>query len=761
LYDFRQLSPADFEDLTRDLLQEEWGVRLEAFKTGRDQGIDLRYTTIPGEATIIQCKHYAMSTVAKLVQHLRTKERRKVERLAPTRYVLVTSVLLNPADKDRIVAALQPFVHGPQDVLGANDMNNLLGRHTAIETQHFKLWMSSTAVLQNVLHNATRVQTEFDVQRVISRIPLYVQTSNYGRALHILEEHRVVIISGPPGIGKTTLADMLLFAHLEAGYQPVTIKGDIKEAKDVFRRETPQIFYFDDFLGQTFLGNRFDFLGKREDAAILDFLEHVARSKHARFILTTREHILRHALLISEHFRRRRLDLAQEHFLLTLDQYSALDRARILYNHIHCCDLPGAYKRALLRNGFYFRIIKHRNFNPRLIEWLARYTNVKQVPARGYQREVMRVLENPEELWRIAFEQQISEAARSALLALYTLGGDTPLPILQTTWQTLHERRAHKYNCTWNPQDWRQALHDLEGGFLTYEGGRARFINPSVKDFLDTTITTDREHITDILGAANEFTQVLTLWSLALSDKGRALQEYFREAPDRLFDAAQRQLNQQYEPRKHWGSTHVTRPESRLATMLSIADATMAEAFYTTATAYTSTVTTFWQRYVPDVKAATGVLRDLEHAHWSKLRNSTLHETIKRAMLDSLSSHPSAEHLARIATYAEETERWRDDDQRRLDWAFDRYRDGNFATELAEATGEAELYDLRENLDLLGHSCGVDVRSHTDLINDRIAELASEDDDQEPPVRLDPGPSADTPPEMQDAEIRRLFDGLL
>jgi hypothetical protein len=41
-YDFTSLSSQDFEELTRDLLQEEWKVWLEAFKTGRDGGIDLR-----------------------------------------------------------------------------------------------------------------------------------------------------------------------------------------------------------------------------------------------------------------------------------------------------------------------------------------------------------------------------------------------------------------------------------------------------------------------------------------------------------------------------------------------------------------------------------------------------------------------------------------------------------------------------------------------------------------------------------------------
>ena len=31
-------------DLVRDLLQAEWKVALEAFKSGRDKGIDLRYS---------------------------------------------------------------------------------------------------------------------------------------------------------------------------------------------------------------------------------------------------------------------------------------------------------------------------------------------------------------------------------------------------------------------------------------------------------------------------------------------------------------------------------------------------------------------------------------------------------------------------------------------------------------------------------------------------------------------------------------------
>ncbi|MDP3599253.1 MAG: restriction endonuclease, partial [Nitrospirota bacterium] len=58
-YDFKSLSSQDFEELIRDLLQAEWKLALEAFRSGRDHGIDLRYASAAGGATIIQCKHYA------------------------------------------------------------------------------------------------------------------------------------------------------------------------------------------------------------------------------------------------------------------------------------------------------------------------------------------------------------------------------------------------------------------------------------------------------------------------------------------------------------------------------------------------------------------------------------------------------------------------------------------------------------------------------------------------------------------------------
>jgi len=57
-YNFFNLSPPEFEELTRDLLQNHLGLTLESFASGRDQGIDLRYSRANTDKVIILCKRY-------------------------------------------------------------------------------------------------------------------------------------------------------------------------------------------------------------------------------------------------------------------------------------------------------------------------------------------------------------------------------------------------------------------------------------------------------------------------------------------------------------------------------------------------------------------------------------------------------------------------------------------------------------------------------------------------------------------------------
>jgi hypothetical protein len=163
-YDFHQLSPYDMEVLARDLLQVHWGVTIESFKSGKDDGIDLRYAS-GTKKTIVQVKHLAKTGLAGLLRQVES-EAIKVARLQPKRYVLVTSVPLSPANKDKIVGIVGSDVLCAPDVIGRDEINNLLGQHSEIESKH--LSCGSRVELFLIGFSTTRRSPEASSRRIKS-----------------------------------------------------------------------------------------------------------------------------------------------------------------------------------------------------------------------------------------------------------------------------------------------------------------------------------------------------------------------------------------------------------------------------------------------------------------------------------------------------------------------------------------------------------------------------------------------------------------
>jgi hypothetical protein len=195
-YGFHQLSPYDLEVLTRDLVQAHWRVTIESFKSGKDRGVDLRYAAGTGKV-IVQVKHFAKTGLSGLLRELKS-EAAKVRLLLPSRYVVVTSVPLSAANKDSVVDIIGADVLKPTDVIGREDLNNLLAQHSEIEGKHYKLWLASRAVLDRVLYNAVVTRSEFKVRQVYDDARRYVQSSAYPEALKVLNDSHVVIIAGLP-----------------------------------------------------------------------------------------------------------------------------------------------------------------------------------------------------------------------------------------------------------------------------------------------------------------------------------------------------------------------------------------------------------------------------------------------------------------------------------------------------------------------------------------------------------------------------------
>jgi hypothetical protein len=503
MYDFRTLSPLDFEELVRDLLQAEFGLLFESFGPGRDLGIDFRFARGRGSA-IVQVKHYPESGSSALL-HVARKENEKVAKLKPKRYLLATSASLNPVLKEKLQAAMPTAPLAVADILGRDDLNNLLKRHPHIEKSHFKLWLASTAVLERILHSGVYNRTQAEMEIIKKMVPKFVHNESVPQAEAILKKYGALIITGEPGVGKSTLARMLVWLHAEQNWR-ISVIDDIKEAFEIANEGEKRLIFFDDFLGQVRLSTD---LIRGVDQRFHPFFQRVHAHKDIRFILTTRDYILHQAQEQSSRLSSPAVNASQ--FTLNVGDYTRASRTQMLFNHMYFSDISMQERDALLEGDFFLKIIDHRNFNPRLIELLtaAEYVSVTGMPIRA---AVEAVLENPHELWEKPYRNHISEQARALMLALFFNGPSPTIPALEQAFGRMTRAMGLLFARAEIPVRFRTALKEIEGSVLAIQERRVMFSNPGIRDFLQRVIDEDR-FLPIAVEAVTEFAEVNQAWS--------------------------------------------------------------------------------------------------------------------------------------------------------------------------------------------------------------------------------------------------------
>ncbi len=476
-YDFKSLSDYDFEQLVCDLLSVQLGQPIESFRRGRDSGIDLRYTTAGKRKAIVQCKHYAKTPFSGLCLTME-KEYNKINRLCPERYILVTSQFLTPMEKNRLLEILTPFCKSTGDILGGSELNTLLRQYPTVEQAHYKLWLTSSAVLEKVLHGGIHQQSAVMEEEIQRKLKLYVQSKKaYSKAREMLKKFNCCIISGIPGIGKTTLAEILSIYYLDQGYQIIKVRSDIQEALLAYRPNRKQAFIYDDFLGSTGLEMKEN---KNEGQDLLIFLDFISRQKGKKAILTTREYILNQARQGSEEYARENFDYKK--CIISLEDYTREDRARILYNHLFFYGVPREDIQDLLTEDRVINLIDHPNYSPRLIETVIKLWHTTE--GDSFYRFCANILNHPSKLWEHAFCRKISPAARDLLLLLCPVQKIIAISELKTRYEGYHREKCRIQNLPLSMTDFRDALKETEGTFIRISENSVSYHNPSVRDFI-------------------------------------------------------------------------------------------------------------------------------------------------------------------------------------------------------------------------------------------------------------------------------------
>jgi hypothetical protein len=157
-FDFSTLNSSDLENLVCSILNakeqsERSKIVFRTFKDGKDKGIDILYSTPGNDYDIVgQVKHYYRSGYKKLIQHIEDSEKQKVVKLSPNKYLFATSVDLSVDNAKEIKDVFKPYLKSLSDIYGKKELNHYLDLFPNLVSQQFKLWYSTTEVLQLILN---------------------------------------------------------------------------------------------------------------------------------------------------------------------------------------------------------------------------------------------------------------------------------------------------------------------------------------------------------------------------------------------------------------------------------------------------------------------------------------------------------------------------------------------------------------------------------------------------------------------------------
>ena len=154
-----------------------------------------------------------------------------------------------------------------------------------------------------------------------------------------------------------------------------------------------------------------------------------------------------------------------------------------------------------------FRSVDHPNFSPRIIEMMTLSAGQAALTPADFLPEFLRALDDPESLWRHAYERQISERARHLLQVRATLPAYVLLKDLKTAFRAFTGTPLMDLDIAFEV-----ALRELDGSFLRSQliSGTlvVSFANPSISDFLAHRLEGDLSCVDSLLAHSVFFEQV-------------------------------------------------------------------------------------------------------------------------------------------------------------------------------------------------------------------------------------------------------------
>lgn len=463
MLNYSNLNDVEFEYLCQDIMSNKLGIRLYRFAAGRDGGIDLTDNAVK-KNIIVQVKHYVKTNISGLISSLK-KEIPKVNELKPNQYYICCSKELSAEKIKEIYEMFSDYMESSVNIITLNEIEDFLTNieNVDILRKHYKLWLSSTNILQEIYTNDILIDCEVLLSNIDSDKNLFVQTAAYDRALECLSKSKTLFITGDPGVGKTITSKMLVLYYAANGYKVryTTDGTDLSSLKKSLtqNRETREIILLDDCFGQAYFNMK-----ETQGNELLALIKHVNLSKNKHLILNSRITIYREAATRTPELVRSFENKEYRVHIIDMTAMSNIEKAKILYNHLYFNNIKVEYFASVKQNRNYRIIVDHPNYNPRIIEFVSNPLRYSDVSPSSYFDFILEHLNNPGKVWDDEYERKLSKVDRILLTTLYSLTDTTAS--LELVKQCFNARIQNLSDVDRTVNQFRNSLSRLQQAFI-------------------------------------------------------------------------------------------------------------------------------------------------------------------------------------------------------------------------------------------------------------------------------------------------------
>lgn len=488
LLNYGNLSDVEFEYLCRDILTRKLNKKFRTFAKGRDGGIDI-YFSAGAETIVAQVKHYQNSTISSLMLSL-DKEIAKVEELKPVQYFICVSKILTKENIDKIYEKFKKYMDSYENILDLEIIEKILTNNDNYDVlrKYDKLYVPSLDILTSMLSNDIYIDSYSLLSNLEEEAKIFVQTDLYNDAIDMLDKHNILMFIGSPGVGKTITSKMIVYKLSREGYKVkytsanMEISGLKKSISE--NRELKEVIFLDDCFGQAYFNMK-----ESQVSELTSLIDYIRLNKNKILILNSRVTIYNEAKKISIDFEKREQEKKFNIKIIDMDKINDLEKAQMFYNHLYG-GIEQEYFENIKKDKGYLQIVKHKNFNPRIIEFVTNKHNYEKIDTENYKNYIITNMENPKKIWIDEYENRLNKVDRILLLLLYSL---TDVTINFDFIKKLFEKRILKENnIDCSKTNFEVCINRLQNSFIQIiDVNKEKCLsvsNPSVNDFLNDLI---------------------------------------------------------------------------------------------------------------------------------------------------------------------------------------------------------------------------------------------------------------------------------